>query len=209
MNREAKREQTKERLIEATKLLILEKGCDRLTLNDIMERAELSKGGIFHHVRSKDDLLIRILEERVEETNRQFIAARKRERSFEAPFRSIADSIPELENPDDAGNRVFVHLLGRSGRPEVRDALRHFYEQTLNLSRQWIVSGQEAGVIPASVDADKSAELFVLLSLGLRVRGALLAGDGGNAFDARDFIGLIERWLQPDSRPHDQGGEKG
>mgnify|MGYP002619813730 CR=1 FL=1 len=199
MNRETKREQTRERLLEATRSLILEKGCDHLTLNDIMERAGLSKGGIFHHVKSKDDLLIRILEERIKETNRQFQAATEREKSFEAPFRSIADSLPELENPDDAGNRVFVHLLGRSGRPEVRDALRHFYEQTLQLSKQWIVSGQEAGVIPASVDADKSAELFVLLSLGLRVRGALLEDTGGNAFDAQDFVRLIERWLRPES----------
>ena len=198
MNRETKREQTRERLLEATRSLIMEKGCDHLTLNDIMDRAGLSKGGIFHHVKSKDDLLIRILEERVEETNRRFNAAKEREQSFEAPFRSIAESLPDLEDPDDAGNRVFVHLLGRSGRPEVRDALRRFYGQTLHLSKQWIVSGQEAGVIPASVDADKSAELFVLLSLGLRVRGALLAG-GGNAFDARDFIGLIERWLRPES----------
>lgn len=199
MKREMKREQTRERLIEATRALILEKGCDHLTLNDIMERAGLSKGGIFHHVKSKDDLLIRILEERVEETNRRFNAATEREQSFEAPFRSIADSLPELENPDDAGNRVFVHLLGRSGHPEVRDALRRFYEQTLRLSKRWIAAGQEAGVIPASVDADRTAELFVLLSLGLRVRGSLLAGDGGSAFDARDFARLIERWLRRES----------
>jgi AcrR family transcriptional regulator len=198
LKRETKREQTRERLLEATRSLILEKGCDHLTLNDIMERAGLSKGGIFHHVKSKDELLIRILEERAEETNRRFNAAKEREKSFAAPFRSIADSLPELENPDDAGNRVFVHLLGRISRPEVRGALRQFYEQTLRLSKQWIASGQEAGVIPASVDADKSAELFVLLSLGLRVRGMLLSGAGGNAFDAEDFKRLIERWLQPE-----------
>jgi hypothetical protein len=56
--------------------------------------------------------LIRFPEKRAEQTNRQFNAAKEREKSFKDPFRSIAGSIPELENPDDAGNRVFVHLLG-------------------------------------------------------------------------------------------------
>ncbi|MCH1640997.1 hypothetical protein MJ257_12850 [Paenibacillus timonensis] len=38
---------------------------------------------------------------------------------------------------------------------------------------RWIVTGQEHGVIPETVDAGKTAELFVLLSLGLRTRASL------------------------------------
>src|SRR5690606_10976138 len=101
MSRDMRREQTRERLLAATEALIREKGCAQLTLRDIMEVTGLSKGGIFHHVKSKDELLGRVLEERLEALNRRFSEAAERERSFEAPLREIAAGLPLLTDPDD------------------------------------------------------------------------------------------------------------
>ena len=196
MKRELKRESSKRKLLEAAKALIREKGCTHLTLQDIADRTEMSKGGIFHYVKSKDELMGWVLRESLEETDRRFQKATERERkTFEGPMREIAAGLPNLENPDDPANRVFMYLLGKCDIPEVREQLKRFYGQSLQFSKRWIAAGQEAGVIPRSVDTDKSAELFVLIALALRVRSFLGAGDC--AFDSGDFAAFMERLLQP------------
>lgn len=196
MKRELKRERTKRLLLETTKELIREKGCVGTTFRDIMERSGLSKGAIFHYVKSKDELLSLVLVERLEETNRRFFeAAAQQEKTFENPMREIVDSLPELEDPDDISNQVFIYLLGKSSSPEVREVIQRFYEQAFHVSKRWILSGQLAGVIPSSVDADKTADLFVLISFGLRMRSAVTAG--GFAFGSGEFAALMVDMLQP------------
>lgn len=196
MSRDMRREQTRERLLAATEALIREKGCAQLTLRDIMEVTGLSKGGIFHHVKSKDELLGRVLKERLEALNRRFSEAAERERSFEAPLREIAAGLPLLTDPDDAANRVYMYLLGKSSQPEVREVLLRFYEQVRRISEEWIAAGQKAGVIPDAVNAGKTADLFVLISMGLRMRSLLSPQYDDRMFDAEDYASFIASRLQ-------------
>ncbi|WP_029422361.1 TetR/AcrR family transcriptional regulator [Alicyclobacillus macrosporangiidus] len=196
MKRELKRERTTRLLLDATKELIREKGCAQTTLSDIMERTGLSKGAIFHYVKSKDELFSWVLKERLEDTNRRFLeATAKQAKSFSGPMQEIIDRLPELEEPNDVANQVFTYLLGQSDQPEVREVIRRFYEQALEVSKQCIVAGQLAGVIPPSVDAAKTADLFVVISLGLRVRSAV--SSDRFAFDSSAFAALMADMLQP------------
>lgn len=64
-----------------------------------------------------------------------------------------------------------------------------------SISKQWIAAGQKAGFIPRSVDAGKTAELFVLISLGLRVRSFISSGD--YAFASAEFAKLMAEMLRP------------
>ncbi|MBP3961514.1 TetR/AcrR family transcriptional regulator [Paenibacillus lignilyticus] len=196
MKQEERREQTIRLLLEATKSLVREKGCSSLTLKDIMERSELSKGAIFHYVKSKDELFAWVLLERLEETNNRFMSEVGRKGGeFEGPMGSIAGSLNSLEESDDVTNKVFVYLLGKEEEPAVAEALNQFYERSVQLSRSWITAGQQRGVIPAAIDADRTAELFVLISLGLRVRSSFSIVN--SQFTAAQFVQLITGMLKP------------
>jgi hypothetical protein len=74
---------------------------------------------------------------------------------------------------DLAVPRQKFRLCSREDEPAVAEVLKNFYERSVCLSKQWILSGQQHGVIMESVDPNKTAEMFVLLSLGLRVRSSL------------------------------------
>lgn len=74
MDRESKRKNTKKLLLDVTRALVQERGCHKMTLNDIIKRTGLSKGAIYHYVKSKDELLALVLQERIEETNDRFFA---------------------------------------------------------------------------------------------------------------------------------------
>ncbi|MCR8644331.1 TetR/AcrR family transcriptional regulator [Paenibacillus sp. N1-5-1-14] len=173
MKQEERRQQTTQLLLDTTKSLIHEKGCEAITMKDLMERSGLSKGAIFHYIKSKDEIFAWVLQDRLEETNRQFIGEVAVNPNFTGPMQRIADRFTELTNPEDITNKVLMYLLGKEEQPLVADALRQYYERSVILSKEWITTGQQAGVIPDSIDADQVAEMFVLLTTGLRVRSTI------------------------------------
>ncbi|MBT2724315.1 TetR/AcrR family transcriptional regulator [Bacillus sp. ISL-46] len=189
MDRESKRQQTKQLLLDVTKELVHEKGCSKMTLSNIMERTGLSKGAIYHYVKSKDELLAMVLQERIEDINDRFFSeVEKGNKELEGPLKEILQNLPTLQDPQDATNQIFIYLLGQNDEA-VRHVIRQFYDQAVTLSKQWIVVGQQNGVIPLSVNTDKTAELFILLSHGLRIRSAI--STDSYAFNTDDFSTLI------------------
>ena len=53
-------EQTMERILEEASRLFLQKGFEKTSMQDIMDATGLSKGAIYHHFASKEDILLRI-----------------------------------------------------------------------------------------------------------------------------------------------------
>ncbi|WP_286228416.1 TetR/AcrR family transcriptional regulator [Neobacillus mesonae] len=195
MDRASKRKRTKQLLMDATKELVREKGCSKMTLNDIIERTGLSKGAIYHYVKSKDELLAIVLEERLEDINDRFFAAvNKGNKELDGPLQEIFKKLPTLQDPLDPTNRIFIYLLGQNDEPAVSEMIRRFYEQAIQFSKQWIVAGQNAGVISLTVDAEKIAELFVLISYGIRMRSAI--SSDSYAFGPDDFLNFIADLLR-------------
>jgi AcrR family transcriptional regulator len=196
LRQEERKQQTIQLLLDSTKELILDKGCDSVTLKDIMEVSGLSKGAIFHHVKSKDEIFAWVLQERLKETNERFMnQVEQGGQSFDEPMQKITDSLSALENPQDVTNKVLMYLFGKEDQPVVAEVLQQYYEQSLQFSKQWISIGQQHGVIPQSVEADKTAEMFVLLSLGLRVRSSIPSVPV--TFNSRDFSSFMVDILKP------------
>lgn len=195
MKQEERRQQTTRLLLDTVKELIREKGCHATTMKDIMDRSGLSKGAIFHYVKSKDEIFVWVLQERLEETNSQFMTeVEQGGRSFGEPMRKIAESILQYENAQDVTNKVLLYLLGKEDQPVIAEALKQYYERSVDLSKQWIETGQRHGVIPEAVDAGKTADMFVLLTLGLRVRSSIPLAQ--TPFKGQDFTSMISEILQ-------------
>lgn len=207
MKQEERREQTKRILLGATEDLIREQGCSQTTLNDIMKRSGLSKGAIFHYVSSKDELFVHVLRAKLAEQNEQFMSEVNKQgdiKQFDGPMNTIANSMSRLESRDDVSNLIFMYLIGKSDQPEIADIVAGFYREATATSKQWIVTGQEAGVIPESIDAERTAELFELLSFGLRMRG--LIGVNSHVFTTKDYADFIIDILRPGVRGEGKDG---
>lgn len=95
-------------------------------------------------------------------------------RTFDGPMLTISSNLAALENANEVINKVLMYLLGREDEPAVAEVLHHFYQRSVHIAKQWIVIGQQHGVIQESVDSERTAEMFVLLSFGLRVRSSFL-----------------------------------
>lgn len=195
MDRETKRRKTRRLLLDETKALVQEKGCNYMTLNDIIKRTGLSKGAIYHYVKSKDELLALVLEERMAEINDRFFAKVKQgRREFDGPLQEIVKKLPSLQDPHEATNQIFLYLISKNDQPAVSEIINKFYDQAVQLSKQWITAGQDAGVISRAVHTDKTAELFMLISYGFRMRSSI--SENAHAFNADDFSILMADLLQ-------------
>ncbi|MFC5471111.1 TetR/AcrR family transcriptional regulator [Cohnella suwonensis] len=195
MKQQERRQQSFQSLLEATKELIREKSCQAITMQDIMERSGMSKGAIFHYVGSKDEIFALVLQERLEETNARFNAAVDPSNSrFDGPMLRLAERFASFGNPEDVTNKVLSYLLGKEDQPIVAAALKRYYESSYHYSKEWITTGQRHGVIPSSVNAEEVADMFMILSLGLRVRASIPGVSG--AFDAERFTALVADILQ-------------
>nr|WP_315949025.1 TetR/AcrR family transcriptional regulator [Paenibacillus sp. PFR10] len=195
LKQEERRQQTTGVLLTSTKELIREKGCEAITMKDIMDRSGLSKGAIFHYVKSKDEIFAWVLQERLDATNERFHdVVEQGGATFEGPMQKILENLRALDDAQEVTNKVLIYLLGKEDQPAVAETLKLYYERSVQVSKAWIVTGQTHGVIPESVDAEKTADMFVLLSLGLRVRSTIPMVTAG--FQLEDFAGMMTQILK-------------
>ena len=72
MGRNKYPEQTKESILETATQLFMQKGYEQTNIQDILDVTKLSKGGLYHHFKSKDEILEAVMQKRVQYVNGKF-----------------------------------------------------------------------------------------------------------------------------------------
>ncbi|MEI7026892.1 TetR/AcrR family transcriptional regulator [Paenibacillus sp. y28] len=183
-------------LLETTERLIRQKGCRSTTMQDIMQETGLSKGAIYYYVKSKEELFGVLLHDKLVQMDARFMEAARQSKGLEDPLSIIAQGQRGGHHEGEVVNRVLIYLLGQKDKPGIAELLDRFHEAWLRTAAQWIEIGQRSGVIPADMPARKTAELFTLLSYGMRMRN-MMAGDPEEVlFTDRDFLEFMRTTLQ-------------
>ncbi|ELK45602.1 UNVERIFIED_CONTAM: TetR/AcrR family transcriptional regulator [Halobacillus marinus] len=168
-----KAQQTWEKLLDETERLIKEKGCQKTTLKDIMERTGLTKGGIYHYVESKNELFAQLMSRGLRSANERFYeAAGDKERpELDSPLRQTLDTFHFDE--EDVSKEIFLYLISQRHDSKVAELLQEHHQSAFQQSKQWIEFGKEHGVIGPHVDAEKVSELFLLIGYGMNMYHAV------------------------------------
>ena len=66
--REDKRELTRQQMLDAARVLFIERGYENTSLEDISEKANVSKGTFYYHFESKEDLVVHLRRSLVKDT---------------------------------------------------------------------------------------------------------------------------------------------
>ncbi|MFK9093478.1 TetR/AcrR family transcriptional regulator [Bacillus salipaludis] len=189
--------QSFQHILSVTEEIILEKGCRNTTLKDIIERSGLSKGAIYHYVASKDELFGLILQSKIEEMNEKFhmtiTSSIKEGSSNQGSFSMVSQFFYSRQNTHDIGNLIFIYLLSQDNE-KVKKILNDIYRYSKDTGAKWIRMGQDNGVIPANIDAEKMAKLMITFSYGLRVT-QILSTDETDNVDSSDIFKVIMKTL--------------
>jgi AcrR family transcriptional regulator len=182
-------------IMETAAALIEEKGCRQTTLQDIIKRTGLSKGAIYHYVKSKDELFGLVLKSRIESINQRFNEAVHSPGTpgLERPLQMIADGMIRSTSHADVTNKIFIYLLSQTDQPDVAETVKEVYGFTLKTCGAWIDAGKRAGFIPETADGGKLAESLVTYMYGMRVQSAITRQP--SPMTVQDLIRLMTRTL--------------
>ncbi|MCI0662533.1 MAG: TetR/AcrR family transcriptional regulator [Acidobacteria bacterium] len=163
-------DQKREELIKATYQVVAEKGYSAVTLQDIAERAGVSKGSTLYYFATKEELFLGALEWIIEKVHARIgeaVAAvadpvEKVKAAMEAIFANAQESRQFFLAYSD-----FVSLGTRNKR--FHDLNARFYHGCCNLDREIIEAGIKAGVF-RELDIDEASSMMRALVDGLMLQ---------------------------------------
>jgi TetR/AcrR family transcriptional repressor of uid operon len=161
----------REKIIKAAIDAFSKYGFDRTRMDDVAKTADLSKGTIYLHFKSKEDLFYAICENNLAEAKQQ----------ISTMFAKKEDLVSEIErfydvfrNKKTANERVFFETIAESARnAELRKAL---YKQRMNIFETaigWVNLQIERGFFRKNIDANAIAVGLVSLYDGLTINKLL------------------------------------
>ncbi len=166
--RERKKAETRERILESGVALFAAHGYDSTTMEQIGERADVSRATVFNYFARKEDLVFEWFRRlrvafatALAEDDHQTVDSTSRIRRA---FRVLADAY----EADPATGRAMVRAWQRAGGPLLADQ-----SEAPGLVADTVRAGQRAGDLPGSVDPDRAALILFDAYLGVLYRWAL------------------------------------
>ena len=166
--RERKKLETRERIFESGVALFATHGYDSTTMEQIGERADVSRATVFNYFARKEDIVFEWFgrlragfAKALAEDDQQAVDSTSRIRRA---FRVLAD----LYADDPATGRAMVRAWQRAGGPLLAEE-----SDAPQLVADSVRAGQLAGDIPRDVDADRAALILFDAYLGVLYRWVL------------------------------------
>lgn len=149
-------------ILEAALAACAEKGYHATRIDDIAERAGLSKGAVYHHFDSKQSVFVGVLDQMMAEFSQLLVAA-------EAAHASVADTLRRVlaltatmtGQPEMAGAMFDLFLLG-AREDAFRDRIVHHYQDILAACTRLFQRGVDTGELRPELDPEAAARGVVM-----------------------------------------------
>jgi AcrR family transcriptional regulator len=154
---------SRQEILRTAARLFQQRGYDATSMNDVAAALKLSKGGLYHHFQSKDEILFEIMNHAMEMTQERVIA----------PVRSIADPLERLRalirlhievvlSPRDREITVMLHE-NHPLPPALRKRINHRKKEYVHFVESLIADVQRSRAAKSAVSPRAAA--FALLGM--------------------------------------------
>lgn len=161
MSRKYNARQTKEKIIAAAVQLFMEKGFEKTSIQDIANTLDISKGGIYHHFKSKEEIINAVRENKANSVEE---GLNKWMETIDAPSeREKLTAILE-KNLEDQEAQAFNDVL--STQIKSADFIVSMMKNSVNDSAPVFADMMKKGLEDGSITTkypEESAEVFFLL----------------------------------------------
>jgi AcrR family transcriptional regulator len=164
-DRSARKAETRARLLQAAARVYARRGFGGATLDEVAAEAGFTKGAVYAHFGSKENLLLALWEEHLAQQVVEQMALFDRDRTtWERPLAGSARWMERLEQDADPF-RLFIELWSYAQREErLRERLAH----GVGALREMFASFAAASAVDAGLDPPQQAtEQFANVMLGL------------------------------------------
>jgi AcrR family transcriptional regulator len=173
-DRSARKAETRARLLDAAGRVYARRGFGGATLDEVAADAGFTKGAVYGHFGSKENLLLALMEEHLAEQVAEQIALFDRERAtWERPLAGSDRWMEDLDRDPDAF-RLFVELWTQAQRDErLRERLAGGFRLLRTTFMRFAADGAAAAGLPPPPDASEQLQ-FANVMLGLGIGLAML-----------------------------------
>lgn len=171
LNYQSPAHETRERIIASAARVFAHKGFQRASLDEVAAAAGVTKGAIYWHFKSKNDLFFAMLDCRLRQDTAPLLGdlqhlLRDGGDAQAALTAMFADSMNRcIADPD--WPRLYLECLSLSRDPDVRERLSAFYDEVWAVSRGFSSQFQAHGLTRADIDPQVSAVFWTALFDGL------------------------------------------
>ena len=126
------RETRREEIFEAAVSLFNRNGYHDTSIDDIAHAAGISKGGIYHHFKSKKELFIELFHEKIESYYKSVTTSVLDKDNLETRLRYMVDQSAEVFEENREVLKFFLEFLAMGTRDaEIRSEVTSFYQNTI------------------------------------------------------------------------------
>ena len=182
--------------MDAARDLFAEKGFEGTSVQDVVDRAGVTKGAMYHHFGSKEDLLFEIYARVLRMQLERLQAVAQGDAPVAERLSTAAADVVATTTENLSSMVIFfrsLHQLGPEKQRDVRAQRRRYHEAF----RAIVVEGQEGGVFRAELDPDLVVDYFFgavhHLPTWWSPSGALSGTDVGRAFADLLLAGVVIR----------------
>jgi TetR/AcrR family fatty acid metabolism transcriptional regulator len=169
-----RREETRERLLEAATSVFAQHGFDRSTVDEVVREAGFSKGAFYVHFESKEDLFWAMLEERIDRQHEAFKEAVDFTKPVSDNVMTILHAVFDLVEDDPFWGSLFMEFGAHAARNEkVRERLAGLYDRWRELLVAMLTAGRDAGRIRPDIDIGFTTTVLIATVEGAVIQSRL------------------------------------
>jgi TetR/AcrR family transcriptional regulator, cholesterol catabolism regulator len=166
--RERKKLETRERIFESGVALFATRGYDSTTMEQIGERADVSRATVFNYFARKEEIVFEWFDRLRAEFAKALAEDDQHTADSTSRLRRAFRVLADLYEADPATGRAMVRAWQRAGGPLLADQ-----SDAPQLVADSVRAGQRAGDIPHGVDPDRAALILFDTYLGVLYRWVL------------------------------------
>ncbi len=172
-------EDTKKKILDAAARCFSEGGYAKTTMDKIAEEAGVSKGALYWHFRSKEELFIELKERSIAEVREQFEKLFSQKKSFELKLNEamalyLSSLVPEKREVA----RLNAEFLAEAPKiPKLNNMLKDQYKLIQSLLASTIQEAIKRGELRKDIDQNMLSTILLAMLDGLELHWAILELD--------------------------------
>jgi AcrR family transcriptional regulator len=200
LNREERKAQTRERLIDAAAQVFAQRGVEAATLDEVAAAAGYTKGAVYSNFASKTDLLIALLERRIESQSAEY-SQRFEGQDIDSVARGLLVPADHMEESERQFLMLFAEFWLHAMRDErARLLIAEQYEPARMVVGKFLVdSGYEKLAEEPRLQPRDMAIVIEALGTGLAMQAALDPEHVRLGLEAEVMMKLLGLPVPPDA----------
>lgn len=169
-----KGEETKKKIIEGAEILFTENGYDSTTVQDICNKAEISKGAFFYHFPTKEFLFLEILDKYLSELDKRMNEIEKKSKNTLRAMEEMVIILEEIFITSEGKFTIFLEFLRKASKEtEIMKKISYQFQKYKKYVYEMIEKGKREGNIKKEVDSEFISQLIISLAIGMILKRSL------------------------------------